>query len=57
MEVGLITKRSDDVKMICSMEELMNFVHQHNWLRGLWYPFTTYEMNKISSIHVSCIII
>ncbi|XP_068475173.1 uncharacterized protein [Phaseolus vulgaris] len=28
MEVGLITKRSDEVEMIY-MEELMNFVHQH----------------------------
>jgi len=27
MKVGLITKRSDKVEMICGMEELMNFVH------------------------------
>jgi len=27
MKVGLITKRFDEVETICSMEELMNYVH------------------------------
>jgi len=27
MEVGFITKRSNEVEMMCGMEELMNFVH------------------------------
>ena len=34
MEVGLITKRSDEVEMICSIEELMNYVHQHELVEG-----------------------
>jgi len=33
MEVGLIIKRSVEVEMICSMEELMNFVHQHELVK------------------------
>jgi len=49
MEVGLITKRSDEVEMICSMEELMNFVHQHELVEEDYGArFTKYEVNKIS---------
>jgi len=34
VEVGLITKRSNKVEMICSMEDLMNFMHQHELVEG-----------------------
>jgi len=49
MEVGLITKRSNEVEMIRSMEELMNFMHQHELVEGDYGAhFTTYEVNKFS---------
>jgi len=47
MEVGLIRKRFDEVEMICSMEELMNFVHQHELVEGDYGThFTTNEVKK-----------
>ena len=49
MEVGLIIKRYVEVEMICSMEELMNFVHQHELVEvDYGTHFTTNEVNKIS---------
>jgi len=58
MEVGLITKRSDEVEMMYSMKELINFVHQHKLVEGDYDThFTTDEMNKFHFIHVYCIII
>ena len=48
MEVGLITKRSDEVEMIY-IEELMNYVHQHELVEEDYGTyFTTDEVNKIS---------
>jgi len=48
MEVGLITKRSNEVEMIY-MEELMNIVHQHELVeKDYGTQFTTDEVNKIS---------
>ena len=48
MEVGLITKRSDEVEMIY-MEELMNFVHQNELVEEDYGThFTIDEVNKIS---------
>ncbi|XP_068492204.1 uncharacterized protein [Phaseolus vulgaris] len=46
MEVGLITKRSDEVEMIY-MEELMNYVHQHELVEEDYGThFTTDEKEK-----------
>ena len=57
MEVGLITKRSNEVEMIY-MEELMNIVHQHELVEEDYGThFTTDEMNKISFYYVYCFII
>ena len=43
------SKRSDEVEMICSMEELMNSMHQHELVEGDYGThFTTDKVNKIS---------
>jgi len=55
MEVGLFTKRSDEVEMMCSMEDLMNFVHEHELVKGDYgIHFTTYEVNNI--LFHSCLV-
>jgi len=49
MEVGQITKRSDEVEIMRSMEELMDFVNQHELVEGDYGThFATDEMNNIS---------
>jgi len=49
MEVILFTERFDRVEMMRSMEDLMNFVHEHELIEGDYGTyFTTYEMNNIS---------
>jgi len=46
---GLFTKRYDEIEMMCSMEDIMNFVVEHELVQGDYGThFTTNKVNNIT---------